>query len=82
MWNEKIDMEKFNNKNKVSFTQSLIEERKKINILRYLGECTGLITKVGMNNEILKGISSMNTKKGNISNLKSIVIALFCIDFS
>lgn len=29
MWNVKIDMEKFNNKNKVSFTQSLIEERKK-----------------------------------------------------
>lgn len=82
MWNEKIDMEKFNNKNKVSFTQSLNEERKKINTLRYLGECTGLITKVEMNNEILKGISSMNTKKGNISNLKSIVIALFCIDFS
>lgn len=82
MWNVKIDMEKFNNKNKVSFTQSLIEERKKINTLRYLGECTGLITKVRMNNEILKGISSMNTKKGNISNLKSIVIALFCIDFS
>ena len=82
MWNVKIDMEKFNNKNKVSFTQSLNEERKKINTLRYLGECTGLITKVEMNNEILKGISSMNTKKGNISNLKSIVIALFCIDFS